>query len=370
MEHLRKSHSISSLVKNWSNEEPGDLQFELLHAIANGLLVVTDPLVDASVLDTESEVEQFLAEHPDYQRGYWLSGDEVVFRRDFLTAIWEYIEYGSPKTVALATLYAACNYLCIRKTDFLQYLKKQRRSLPAFWFSSAERTVLADVSNEDLGSRLSRIESELDARRGIPSLLDLWFLHDTWTRQQGLMLMSGLSPSTRFDYEYNTFDDRIREISYLETLDGLEHDPRDGHTYEQRLAFYESLWDSGDHPPRAKPQYFVDWAVAKRNPPAWLDWAISNKLLNGPSESGNSATNGFESTLRELCGGHETVLLTLLIKGAVEWWSSYDPSDKSTAPKAEDVTAWFVKQGASSRVAEVMAQILRADGLPTGPRGK
>lgn len=67
--------------------------------------------------------------------------------------------------------------------------------------------------------------------------------------------------------------------------------------------------------------------------------------------------------------GYGTKLLELLLDGAKQWWSSYDPADSSTAPKSADVTSWFVEKGAPQRVAEVMAQILRADGLPTGPRG-
>lgn len=369
MEHLRKSHSIAKLAREWAKEEPGDRQFELLHAIANGLLVVTEPIVDAAILDTESDENQFLAEHSDYERCYWISGAEVIFRRDFMTAITEYLEYGSPKSASTMQLDEACRHLCIRKTDFLQYLTKQRRTLPSFWFSPAERVVLKDAP-KDLAASLSRIEADLNERRGVPTLLQLWFLHDTWTRSQGLMLMSDLSPSTKFDYEYRSMDDRVRFISYLETLDGLEHDPDEGYTYEKRLALYESLWDSGDHPSRATPQYFVDWAVAKLKPPSWMEWAIEKNLLKRPLPQDQSVPNKTVKTLREFCGGHETMLLKLLVKGAVQWWSSYDPNDRSTAPKSDDVIAWFVGQGTSSRVAEVMAQILRADGLPTGPRGK
>ena len=67
-------------------------------------------------------------------------------------------------------------------------------------------------------------------------------------------------------------------------------------------------------------------------------------------------------------GAHSTKLLSLLLEGARQWWGSYDPANPSTAPKNEQVTAWFKEKGAADRVAEVMAQILRADGLPTGPR--
>lgn len=67
-------------------------------------------------------------------------------------------------------------------------------------------------------------------------------------------------------------------------------------------------------------------------------------------------------------GDHETELLRHLKAAAEKWWARYDPADPSTAHTNEEVTAWLEVQGVSKRVAEIMAQILRADGLRTGPR--
>lgn len=73
-------------------------------------------------------------------------------------------------------------------------------------------------------------------------------------------------------------------------------------------------------------------------------------------------------------GDHETELLTHLAAAAREWWSTYDPAQPKTAPTNNEVTAWLkarqLSDGSpiSDRVAQVMAQMLRADGLPTGPR--
>ncbi len=67
-------------------------------------------------------------------------------------------------------------------------------------------------------------------------------------------------------------------------------------------------------------------------------------------------------------GDYETSLLKKLAVAAEEWWSDYDPKTPSTAPTNAEVTSWLIGQGVSKRVAEVMAQMLRADGLPTGPK--
>lgn len=69
-------------------------------------------------------------------------------------------------------------------------------------------------------------------------------------------------------------------------------------------------------------------------------------------------------------GNHETELLGKLAAAAERYYgANYDPSEKEdSAPKSADVTAWLKQQGVADRVAEVMAQILRPDGLRTGPR--
>lgn len=67
-------------------------------------------------------------------------------------------------------------------------------------------------------------------------------------------------------------------------------------------------------------------------------------------------------------GNHETKLLCYLAMAAERFWIRYDPQDPSTAPTNDQVIAWLKNKGVASRVSEVMAQILRADGLPAGPR--
>lgn len=67
-------------------------------------------------------------------------------------------------------------------------------------------------------------------------------------------------------------------------------------------------------------------------------------------------------------GSHETDLLRKLAGAANKWWIRYDPADATTAPTNDQVTNWLKNEGVSNRVAEVMASILRIDGLPSGPR--
>ena len=67
-------------------------------------------------------------------------------------------------------------------------------------------------------------------------------------------------------------------------------------------------------------------------------------------------------------GRHETELLRKLARAADLFWKQYDPTEPSSAPTNEQVIKWLVDQKVAKRTAEVMATILRADGLPTGPR--
>jgi hypothetical protein len=68
-------------------------------------------------------------------------------------------------------------------------------------------------------------------------------------------------------------------------------------------------------------------------------------------------------------GTHHTEALGHLGAAAMRWWTLYDPSEPDTAPTNKQVAEWLqTERGLSQKMAEAMASILRADGLPTGPR--
>ncbi|MGN6259618.1 MAG: hypothetical protein ACTHNO_02700 [Ralstonia sp.] len=70
-------------------------------------------------------------------------------------------------------------------------------------------------------------------------------------------------------------------------------------------------------------------------------------------------------------GNHETKLLSALANAGKQWWGTYDPEDNTTAPTNNQVSQWLKDEhGIADRLAAVMAQILRADGIPQGPRRK
>ena len=99
---------------------------------------------------------------------------------------------------------------------------------------------------------------------------------------------------------------------------------------------------------------FTTWLQSGRHdPPDGFPWK-SRELVAGPNHWP--------------WGTYQTKDLEILALAADRFWKNYDPADKSTAPTNETVAAWLVDKGISTRKAEYIASILRADDLPTGPR--
>lgn len=69
-------------------------------------------------------------------------------------------------------------------------------------------------------------------------------------------------------------------------------------------------------------------------------------------------------------GEHTTQALELLKAAAFEFWAGFEADKPEEAPTSKEVEAWLVQRGASAGLAEAIARLLRADGLPAGPRPK
>lgn len=69
-------------------------------------------------------------------------------------------------------------------------------------------------------------------------------------------------------------------------------------------------------------------------------------------------------------GKYETNLLATLALAADKFWKDYNPNT-SNPPKQPEVVSWLLRNGApSNNIAEAIATILRADGLPTRSKRK
>lgn len=130
---------------------------------------------------------------------------------------------------------------------------------------------------------------------------------------------------------------------------------RDGRTYQllERFRDYEFKYGVDS--------MLLKWFFPAQDFPAGTAVVIRTAALRElESDSGVTALWPW--------GEHSTRLLNNLADAARTFWQLYDPADPSTAPTNEQVVDFLRKRGVALRTAEVMATILRADGLPTGPR--
>lgn len=143
----------------------------------------------------------------------------------------------------------------------------------------------------------------------------------------------------------------------------MKHPPRE---FEELLAMAKScIGASGILKPISKSEDGLDESEVKlSNFAAWL-----KSIEHQPPTEFHWQSEAI--TFRNMdwpWGRYETDLLRKLAEAAHKFWNNFDPSDPTTAPTNQQVIDWLKGQGVSDRTAEIMATLLRADGLPTGPR--
>lgn len=89
-----------------------------------------------------------------------------------------------------------------------------------------------------------------------------------------------------------------------------------------------------------------------------------------PQQAAPALRSDYEHQVRRWpWGEHHTQALGHLEAAGVRFWQSFDPSDPCTANTNETVIEWLINErGASREKARSIASLLRADGLPPGPR--
>ena len=102
--------------------------------------------------------------------------------------------------------------------------------------------------------------------------------------------------------------------------------------------------------------------IRDRGLTSWAEWHAERNLAE------SEQVDTLETGTPWPWGSYETMLLRKMAAAAERFWVNYDPGDATTAPTNAQVISWLKSQGVAERTAEVMATILRVDGLPTGPR--
>ena len=161
-----------------------------------------------------------------------------------------------------------------------------------------------------------------------------WLKMDFWTLGEGICLAFGYEP-TDWALEVATFQYEGEQLNEL----------------IKRACLNKALEIHNT------PQHFINWLQSKDIPLPKGLLQVMDKQKSLTQVSDNDP----------LIFTHKTRLLKELLNAANKFWANYDPTDKTTAPTNKTVTDWLVNErGVSLRVAENMAQILRADHLPTG----
>lgn len=133
-----------------------------------------------------------------------------------------------------------------------------------------------------------------------------------------------------------------------------------------------SKWARRSHVTENNVVFIIDGRYPVPNPSHVIvntdDLPVSWKETINEAEKRESEVVDGERGRKWPWGDYETDLLRKLATAADRFWKLYDPADNTTAPTNQQVTDWLKQHGVADRTAEVMATILRADGLPTGPR--
>jgi hypothetical protein len=130
-------------------------------------------------------------------------------------------------------------------------------------------------------------------------------------------------------------------------------------------------WIDGDGP-------LTNWFFDKRHNSFDMQQFSRNEIARWLIAIGRKSVYPFEQKRPDVItstagrwpwGNHHTELLGHLEAAARKWWSFYEPSDSTTAPRNSDVSEWLQTERKVSRtMADSIASMLRPDGLPTGPR--
>ncbi|MGH8647192.1 MAG: hypothetical protein ACREX4_23140 [Gammaproteobacteria bacterium] len=207
------------------------------------------------------------------------------------------------------------------------------------------------------------MEAESSYQKPTPEW-DYWTRLDRWNLHDAILLLLELEPRAR-DGEVIWRIVQEHRSGYID--DRFSKDPRLA-ILGDATRYYEWAWASYS---ARKLRLIVDIGgrrPARVDPADWLAWAENKTIAIPEPLRVLSGTRTQQPSSNWPRGDYETELLRKLAQAGTKFWRLYDPSDPSTAPTNEQVSKWLEDEGVSKRVAEVMAQILRADGLPTGPR--
>ncbi len=185
---------------------------------------------------------------------------------------------------------------------------------------------------------------------------DHWRKADLWELEKACKLVYPKDP-----YSYKTKSSTPHRGRMPAHQDILNPDPRSRPAWAN---LYHLALDAVHA--ETLPYVLVKRGLYKLRSAEFLAWAQTKGVTIPPELAGipSPRTAGWP------WGDYETDLLRHLAAAAVQFWKDYDPSKPTTAPTNKAVAGWLEDKGVLPRNAKSIATILRAKGLPTGPRKK
>lgn len=230
---------------------------------------------------------------------------------------------------------------------------------------------------------------ELALSKPRTTMVDLshWDFANTFSGVQAAWLMLGIDPPgaglddkrivpviqrMKQDYE-NALGAAVWAHDFAASPKGALPDPMEGpmHLYSLKMfhatghefnvdRIKEKHWLKNDGETDFDVQQFHRDELAR-----WLGATGMSSIYKFKVESNDELPAG----KRWPWGDHHTEYLGHLEAAAREFWVNYDPQNrKKTAPKNDAIIEWLKARKVSRSLANAMATMLRADGLPPGPR--
>jgi len=119
----------------------------------------------------------------------------------------------------------------------------------------------------------------------------------------------------------NIYDELTQDILGIPLVQSLHFDFTSLHSQILRV------WNSGSHTEARYPaKYFIDWAISKKVPIEWLEWAKANNYYDAPLSKANDivpvAPNG-----KDVSPKSETAYLNIIGALCEMYWSAAHPGE-------------------------------------------
>lgn len=173
-----------------------------------------------------------------------------------------------------------------------------------------------------------------------------YLLYNYWQPYNAWILISGFDWHEDIDTEPSALpyfsegeDGYDKEVSEFKALLKIYHANRNIH---RRLSNFWIMSGGGRN--SDTPKYFIDWALSKRIIPAWLDWAIENKLYV-PTEIDIATIEQVAIIDKPLSTRSENNYLRLIYAFA-STIKDFDPTNPNGSAKLiiDDLGVSFIKQ--------------------------